>query len=92
MHSIELAFETSLLDLRRRVVTVRRGEVLALLRENAMAVEIAVEPQIAENIEGVIDVFESPAWLIAAVAAFAEVLFEYLAAAHSSLISSGDPV
>ena len=45
-----------------------------------MAVQIAVEAKITENVEGVIDVLERPAELIAAVAPFAEVFFEYLAA------------
>ena len=49
-------------------------KVLALLGENAMAVQIAVEAKIAEDVEGVIDVLERPAELVAAVAAFAEML------------------
>ena len=37
-----------------------------------MAVQIAVEAKITEDVEGVIDVLERPAELVAAVAAFAE--------------------
>ena len=44
-----------------------------------MAVQIAVEAKITEDVEGVIDVLERPAEFIAAVAAFTEVFFEYLA-------------
>ena len=65
---VELACETGLVDFRRRVVAVYGGEVLALLGENPVAVEIAVQSEITENVEGVIDVFESPAQLVAPVA------------------------
>ena len=44
-----------------------------------MAVQIAIEAEIAENVEGVIDVLERPAEFVAAVAAFAKILFENLA-------------
>ena len=68
---VELDLETRLLDLRRPVVTVHCSEILALLRENPVAVQIAVEAKITEDVEGVIDVFKRPAWFVAAVAAFA---------------------
>ena len=64
------------------------GEILALLGENAMAVQIAVEAKITQDVKGVIDVLERPAELIAAVAAFGEVFFEYLAAFFNAHLSS----
>ena len=79
---IELALEAARFDLRRRVVAVCRGEILALLGENPVALQIAVQSKIAENIEGVIDVFESPAQLVAAVAPLGKIFLEYLPALH----------
>ena len=77
---VELALEGARFDLRRRVVAVCRGEILALLGENPVAVEIAVQSEVTENIEGVIDVFESPAQLVAAVAPLGKIFLEYLLA------------
>jgi len=54
------------------------GEVLAFLGENAMALQVAVEAEITKNIEGVVDVLERSAELVAAVAPFAEVFRENL--------------
>ena len=55
---VELVLETGLCDLRRCVVAVHRGKILAFLGKNAMAVEIAIEAEITEDVEGIIDVFE----------------------------------
>src|SRR4249920_2287362 len=73
---VELALETGFLDLWRSVVTMHGGEILALLGENAMAVQIAVEAKITEDVEGVIDVLEGPARFIAAMPPLAEVLLQ----------------
>src|SRR5258706_8980466 len=75
---IELALEVALFDFRRRVVAVRGREILALLGENPMAVQVAIQTEIAENIEGVIDVLERPAQLVAAVAPFGKILLKNL--------------
>ena len=78
---VELALEAALFDLRRRVVAVHRGKILALLGENPVAVQVAVEAEIAEDVEGVIDVFEGAAELVAAVAPLGEKFLENLAGA-----------
>ena len=75
---LELGFKTSFLNLRRRVVAVDRGEVLALLGENSMPVQIAIESEIAENVEGVIGILECPAELVTAVPALGKLLLQDL--------------
>ena len=55
-----------------------------------MALQIAVEAEIAEDVEGVIDVLESAAELVAAVAPLGKMFFENLAplfSAHLAAIS-----
>ena len=76
---VELGFKTGFLDLRRRVVTVHGGKVLTLLGENSMAMQIAVESEIAENIEGVISIFEGAAELVTAMPTHGKLFLQDLA-------------
>src|ERR671919_204817 len=69
---IKLDLESRLFDLLRRVVAVDGRKVLALLGQDAVAVKVAVTAQIAENIEGVINVFERADRLVASMATLAE--------------------
>ena len=77
---VELRFETGLFNLRRRVVAVDRGKLLPLLSQYAMPVQIAVQAEITENVESIIDVLKRPARLVAAVAAFGKIFDQNLAA------------
>ena len=68
------------------VVAMHRGEILALLGENAVALKIAIQTEIAENVERVINVFERAAEFVSAVAPSIEILRrESLAAVRDSL-------
>ena len=60
---------------------MHRGKLLSLLSQYAMPVQVAVQAEIAENVESVIDVLERPARLVAAVAAFGKIFDQNLAGA-----------
>src|SRR5215831_19118197 len=55
---IELALESSFFDLLWRVVSVNRRKSLAFLSQNSMAMQVAVQAEIAENVERIIHVLE----------------------------------
>ena len=78
MQSSNSFLKPGLFDLWRRVVAVHGGEVLAFLGENPVAMQIAIEPEIAEDVEGVIDVLEGAAELVAAVPALGKMFCENL--------------
>ena len=73
---LKLGFKTGFLNLWRRVVAVDRREVLALLSENSMPVQIAIESEIAENVEGIIGILEGATELVAAVPAPGKLLLQ----------------
>src|SRR5262249_41488079 len=65
----ELVREARPLDLRREVVPVGGREVLTLLREEAVALEVAIGAEVRHDVERVRDVLERPRRLVAAVKA-----------------------
>ena len=73
---IELRLETRLFDLLRRIIAMHGREVLALLSEYAVTMQVAIQTQVTENVERVIDVLKRPARFVPAVPAFAEMFVE----------------
>ena len=72
------AVETRFRDLRRRVVAVGGGEVLPFLGKQAMPLKVAVGAEVADDVEGVIDLLQRPARLLAPVPAALHVGVEHL--------------
>src|SRR5215813_3202457 len=77
---VKVRLESRFLNFFRRIVTVYRGKILALLRQNSVAMNVAIGAQIADNVERIIDVLKRPPRLVPAVTPLAKVLFENLAA------------
>src|SRR5262245_38551376 len=77
---VKVWLESRFLNFFRRIVTVHRSKILALLRQNSVAMNVAIGAQIADNIERKIDVLKRPPRLVPAVTPLAKVLFENLAA------------
>ena len=70
--------EPSLLDLRRRVIAVHGGEILALLGEYSMPLEVTVDSQITNDIERIICMLKCPTGFVTAVPALSDVGVENL--------------
>src|SRR5262249_20379249 len=76
---VKVTPESRVLNFFRRIVSVHRGKILALLRQNSVAMNVAIGAQIADNVERIIDVLKRPPWLVPAVTPLPKVLFENLA-------------
>jgi hypothetical protein len=72
-HRVPLAGEVGVLDDRRGLVPVHRGQALPLEREGAVALEVAEGAVVAEDVEAVAGALERAARLVAPVAALADV-------------------
>src|SRR5262249_13380429 len=77
---VKVRLESRFFDFFRRIVTVHRGKILALLRQNSVAMNVAIGAQIADTVERIIDVLKRQSRLIPAMTPLAKVLFENLAA------------
>ena len=72
-----LIAEAGLDDLGRRVVAVRRGEVLAFLGQQPVPLQVPVDAEVADDVEGVEDLLQRAPGLLAPVPAVLHVGVEH---------------
>src|SRR5262249_13017198 len=75
---VELVFETGFFDLRRSIVAADCRKLLTFLSQNPVAMQIAIQAEVTEDVERIIDVLEGPPRFVAPMAPLTEMRGQYL--------------